>query len=222
MCRLTVLVKAQRPIGLSGSKGSSWWHAFFRWPSWDRYSLVNFQMVLNWEQQPMYSRRRPPFRGIRDPGNPEELVKSNLMTYSKDKFHKSCPWDRLVFLWYELGIDWQSPAEQRDRPKSGEHCSTMDVYQFTLSVRNADGRLRVTFIPFLLSIQKATAETLHPILQRNTKAAGSWSTYCVRRWKELSFLSLETQGLEVTWWPSSHQNDTARLFTESTAGGYTS
>lgn len=47
----------------------------------------------------------------RDPGNPEELVKRNLMKYSKDKYNKSCTWHRPVFPRYRLGLAWQGPTK---------------------------------------------------------------------------------------------------------------
>lgn len=52
----------------------------------------------------------------RDLGNPEELVKRNLMKYSMDKYSKSCTWDRLILPRYRLGIDWQGPAKQQAKP----------------------------------------------------------------------------------------------------------
>ena len=63
----------------------------------------------------------------RDLGNPEELVKRNFMKYSKDKYNKSCTWDRLILPWYRLEIDWQSPAKQQAKHKSGEHSGSKDV-----------------------------------------------------------------------------------------------
>ena len=57
----------------------------------------------------------------RDIGNLEELVKRNLMKFSKNKHIKSCTWDRLILPWYWLVIDWQGPAKQQAKHKSGEH-----------------------------------------------------------------------------------------------------
>lgn len=49
------------------------------------------------------------------------------MKYSKDKYNKSCSWDRLIFPCYRLGIDWKGPAKQQAKHKSGERSGIKDI-----------------------------------------------------------------------------------------------